>query len=71
MPTPFDEFSPRARQGATEGISKEAAHNRDKLKAAMELEGFIANRAEWWHFAARDARRFKVLDVAPVPQAQP
>jgi len=67
MPTPFDEFSPRARQGATEGISKAAAHNRDTLKAAMEAEGFIANRAEWWHFAARDARRFPIMDVAPIP----
>jgi D-alanyl-D-alanine dipeptidase len=68
MPTPFDEFSPRARQGATEGISKTAAHNRDKLKAAMEAEGFIANRMEWWHFAAKDARRFEVLDQEPLPK---
>jgi len=65
MPTPFDEFSPRARQGATQGVSKTAAFNRDKLKAAMEAEGFIANRAEWWHFAAKDARRFEVLEQAP------
>jgi len=66
MPTPFDEFSPRARQGAREGISKAAIHNRDKLKAAMELEGFVANRKEWWHFEAEDARRFKMLEQAPL-----
>jgi len=71
MPTPFDEFSPRARQGATEGIPTAAVHNRDKLKAAMEAEGFLANRAEWWHFDAGDARRFKVLDEAPVLRAPP
>jgi len=70
MPTPFDEFSPRARQGATLGISKTAAQNRDKLKAAMEAEGFIANRKEWWHFEAKDARQFKVLDQAPLPKVQ-
>ncbi|MCL2012030.1 MAG: M15 family metallopeptidase [Cystobacterineae bacterium] len=70
MPTPFDEFSPMAYQGATEGISKAAAHNRDKLKAAMESEGFIAHRKEWWHFAARDAWRFEVLDITPVRHAQ-
>ena len=66
MPTPFDEFSPRARQGATEGISEAAVRNRDKLKAAMEAEGFLPNKAEWWHFAARDAWRFQVLDLPPL-----
>jgi len=70
MPTPFDEFSPRARQGATEGISKTAAQNRDKLKAAMEAEGFISNRMEWWHFEERGARRFTVLDQAPLLHEQ-
>lgn len=63
MPTRFDAFGPRARAGATVGIPARLRARRDLLRHAMEAEGFIVNPAEWWHYAARDARRFPLLDV--------
>jgi len=63
MPTRFDAFERRARAFATEGIPPELRRRRDRLRAAMEAEGFVVNPLEWWHFAARDARRFPILDV--------
>jgi D-alanyl-D-alanine dipeptidase len=63
MPTRFDAFERRARANATEGIPPELRRRRDRLRAAMEAEGFIVNPLEWWHFAARDARSFPLLDV--------
>jgi D-alanyl-D-alanine dipeptidase len=63
MPTRFDAFERRARVDATAGIPRELRLRRDRLRAAMEAEGFIVNPLEWWHYAARDARRFPLLDV--------
>ena len=48
MGTPFDTFSAAAH---TENASGEAAANRQKLKAAMEREGFVNYDQEWWHFS--------------------
>jgi D-alanyl-D-alanine dipeptidase len=69
MPTPYDAFDPKARADATAGIPAEPRRRRDRLRAAMEAEGFLVNPREWWHFAARDARSFPLLDVpfAEVP----
>jgi zinc D-Ala-D-Ala dipeptidase len=48
MGTPFDAFSAAAH---TANASGEAAANRQKLKAAMEREGFANYDQEWWHFS--------------------
>ena len=48
MGTPFDTFSPAAH---TANASGEAAANRQKLKTAMEREGFVNYDQEWWHFS--------------------
>jgi D-alanyl-D-alanine dipeptidase len=48
MGTPFDTFSAAAH---TANASGEAAMNRQKLKAAMEREGFVNYDQEWWHFS--------------------
>jgi D-alanyl-D-alanine dipeptidase len=63
MPTPFDSFERRARVDARDGIPADALRRRDRLRAAMEAEGFLVNPVEWWHYAARDARTFPLLDV--------
>jgi D-alanyl-D-alanine dipeptidase len=63
MPTPYDEFSPRAWARATEGVSAAARRHRDALRRAMEAEGFRATRREWWHFDAPEARGAPLLDV--------
>jgi len=62
MPTDHDAFGPRARADAAEGIPEAARRRRDQLRVAMEAEGFKANPREWWHFAAREAARYPVLD---------
>ena len=48
MGTPFDTFSAAAH---TANASGEAAVNRQKLKVAMEREGFVNYDQEWWHFS--------------------
>lgn len=48
MGTPFDTFSASAHTASATGV---AAANRQKLKAAMESEGFVNYDQEWWHFS--------------------
>jgi D-alanyl-D-alanine dipeptidase len=48
MGTPFDTFSAAAHTANALG---EPAANRQKLKAAMEREGFVNYDQEWWHFS--------------------
>jgi len=48
MGTPFDTFSAAAH---TANAAGEAAVNRQRLKAAMEREGFVNYDQEWWHFS--------------------
>ena len=48
MGTPFDTFSKAAHTANATGI---AATNRQKLKSAMEREGFQNYDQEWWHFS--------------------
>jgi D-alanyl-D-alanine dipeptidase len=65
MPTPHDEFSARARPGATRGVSLPARQHWRILDGAMRAEGFIRNPHEWWHFTAPDWARYPLSD-APV-----
>jgi D-alanyl-D-alanine dipeptidase len=48
MGTPFDTFSAAAH---TANASGEAAANREKLRSAMERQGFVNYDQEWWHFS--------------------
>jgi D-alanyl-D-alanine dipeptidase len=47
MGTPFDTFSAAAHTANASGL---AAVNREKLKTAMEAEGFQNYDQEWWHY---------------------
>ena len=47
MGTPFDTFSPAAH---TANASGEARDNRERLKRAMEAQGFSNYDQEWWHY---------------------
>jgi D-alanyl-D-alanine dipeptidase len=62
MPSGYDEMSPRAAPGYAGGTADERAR-RDLLRAAMEKEGFVVDRSEWWHFNHRDCHRYPILDV--------
>lgn len=48
MGTPFDTFSSAAH---TANATGDVAANRQRLKAAMEREGFVNYDKEWWHFS--------------------
>jgi D-alanyl-D-alanine dipeptidase len=67
LPTDFDAFGPRARPGATEGVSPAARRHRALLRAALIAEGFRPIRLEWWHFDAPEARGAPILDAPLVP----
>ena len=62
MPTAFDAFGPRAAAGARDVAPLARAH-RDRLRRAMEAEGFKVNPREWWHYDAPEAHGARLLDV--------
>ena len=62
MPTPYDEFSPRAHRDYFK-LSPKIAENRKTLQTAMRAQGFMTIPSEWWHFDHRDWSRFPLSDV--------
>jgi D-alanyl-D-alanine dipeptidase len=62
MPTDFDDFTPLA---AAHAPTTDAAvrDHRDRLRSAMEAEGFQPNPDEWWHFNHREWLHYPVLDL--------
>lgn len=62
MPSPFDDFGPRAAHGAA-GVPPAAAARGAELKAAMEAAGFSSLREEWWHYKDPAAKDWPLLDV--------
>ncbi|HEX8152233.1 MAG TPA: M15 family metallopeptidase [Thermoanaerobaculia bacterium] len=62
MPTPYDDFTPRASHAFT-GLPAEALANRAKLLAVMTKHGFEPLPSEWWHYDFGGWQRFELLDV--------
>jgi D-alanyl-D-alanine dipeptidase len=62
MPSEYDEFSERAFPDYAGG-SERARSLRDRLRRAMEAEGFSVYETEWWHFDYRDWPQYRILDV--------
>jgi D-alanyl-D-alanine dipeptidase len=62
MPTAYDAFGPAAHRDFR-GAAAEAAANRDRLRRAMEQEGFVGLPEEWWHFDDPDWEAAPVLDI--------
>ncbi len=62
MPSGFDEFTERASPGYKGGSVIETA-NREKLRRAMEAEGFQVNPNEWWHFDYKDWDKYAIYDI--------
>lgn len=62
MPSPFDDFGPRAHHGA-KGVKPGPRRNAAILKAALEKAGFVSLEEEWWHYRDPDARSWPVLDI--------
>jgi D-alanyl-D-alanine dipeptidase len=62
MPSLYDEMSPRA-YPTFGGGPPEARRLRDRLRSAMEAEGFDVYEYEWWHFDYRDWRSYAIQNV--------
>lgn len=62
MPSPFDEFTPRAHRDYMKA-SPQALANRARLERYMEAEGFHGMSNEWWHFDFKGWEDFPILDV--------
>ena len=80
MPTPYDDFTPRARQDFND-LPAEVIANRATLREAMMRRGFDPLPSEWWHFDYHGWERFELLDipfsavrsagVSPAPDERP
>lgn len=62
MPSAYDDFSEKAHPDYAGGTESERLH-RDRLRAAMEAEGFSVYEVEWWHFDFEDWREYPILDL--------
>ena len=63
MPTPYDDFTPRAAHGFAD-LPPEQIRNRALLRSVMERHGFIALPSEWWHYDFVGWEKFEVLDLS-------
>lgn len=63
MPSDYDDFSARAHPDYPGGTPEQRAA-RDRLRAAMEAEGFSVYANEWWHFDHRDWPAYPLLNQA-------
>jgi D-alanyl-D-alanine dipeptidase len=62
MPGAYDEMSERSHPSYAGGTPAQR-EARDRLRAAMEKEGFTIEPNEWWHFNYKDWRAYPILDV--------
>jgi len=62
MPTPYDDFTPRARQDFMD-LPADVIENRAILRDVMSRHGFEPLPSEWWHFDYRGWERFELLDI--------
>jgi D-alanyl-D-alanine dipeptidase len=62
MPGAYDEFSERAHPAYTGGTPAQR-EARDRLRRAMEAEGYTVNADEWWHFDFRDWDKYPIGNV--------
>jgi D-alanyl-D-alanine dipeptidase len=62
MPSLYDEMTERAYPAYAGGTPEQRAL-RDRLRSAMEREGFAVFESEWWHFDHRDWRSYPILNL--------
>jgi D-alanyl-D-alanine dipeptidase len=62
MPSPFDDFSERAHPDYLGGTPEQCAAH-DRLRAAMEAEGFRVYPNEWWHYDYDGWEAYPVLNL--------
>lgn len=62
MPTPYDDFTPRAAHAFTD-LPADVLANRALLREVMKRHGFDPLPSEWWHYDFRGWERFELMDV--------
>ncbi len=62
MPTPYDDFTPRARHDFDD-LAPDVLRNRALLRDAMVKHGFEPLPSEWWHYDFSGWERFELMDV--------
>jgi D-alanyl-D-alanine dipeptidase len=63
MPTPFDDFTPKASPNyACQPAEKEKCENRDLLKKLMTESGLNVLNSEWWHFQLPQAGKYPIVE---------
>ncbi|MBV9497238.1 MAG: M15 family metallopeptidase [Acidobacteria bacterium] len=62
MPTPYDDFTAKARQDFMD-LPAEAIANRAKLREVMTKHGFEPLPSEWWHFDFGGWQKFELMDI--------
>jgi len=63
MPTPYDDFTPRAAHAFQE-LPAEVLANRAILREVMTKHGFVPFESEWWHYDFKGWERFELMDIA-------
>lgn len=69
MPTDFDVFTPAAAMKYI-GKDRSIARNLKSLQIAMGRGGFLGMHGEWWHFVAKDWKRYALV-LPPVKLEPP
>jgi D-alanyl-D-alanine dipeptidase len=62
MPTPYDDFTPRARHDFND-LPAEVLANRALLRDVMVKHGFEPLPSEWWHYDFKNWDRFELMNV--------
>lgn len=62
MPTPYDDFSKRARHDY-EQLPPKVLEHRAQLRDVMMKHGFEPLPSEWWHYDFKGWERFELLDL--------
>lgn len=62
MPTPYDDFTPRARHDFND-LPPEAIANRARLRDVMSRHGFDPLPSEWWHYDFKGWQQFDLMNV--------
>lgn len=62
MPTPYDDFTPRAAHAFAD-LPADVLANRAKLREVMVKHGFEPLPSEWWHYDFSGWQNFELMDV--------
>jgi D-alanyl-D-alanine dipeptidase len=62
MPTPYDDFTSKARQDYA-GLPPDIVAHRALLRDVMSRHGFEPLPSEWWHYDYHHWQRFELMDV--------